>query len=282
MQNEQALSISGLDLCLASPDILYAATGEDAPGYDSAFYEGVGVYKTNNGGAHWTLTGAVSSMRCTRVQVHPVLRNTVYVAGNMGLHKSVDGGDNWHTILTGHVSDVVVNPLEPDILYAGVWNKGVFKSRDGGIKWTPITNGLPTGNAAGWIKLAIGRYGGHGTRFLLVRLGTGQTSLYRSLDGGNSWYEIEPVAGKYPTWASMVAVHPKNESIFFAGGPPLQNTHDGGNSLIVDMVTHPDHHALGFAGSDENLAYLATDGGIYRSEDKGCTWTLRNGNLVTT
>src|SRR5205823_10840553 len=55
------------------------------------------------------------------------------------------------------VSDVALDPRNPDILYAGTYERrrhvgqmigggphgGIFKSRDGGRTWTKLANGLP-------------------------------------------------------------------------------------------------------------------------------------------
>ena len=73
------------------------------------------------------------------------------------------GGGEW----TG-VSDVVVDPRDPDILYAATWQHhrtvaaymgggpetGIHRSTDGGLIWTELETGLPKGDM-GKIGLAI-------------------------------------------------------------------------------------------------------------------------------
>src|SRR5205814_8727159 len=77
--------------------------------------------------------------------------------------RSTDGGQTWQKILykdenTGG-SDIEMDPLNPNVLYAGLWEVregpwedhnifagaggGLFKSTDGGNTWRKLTKGLP-------------------------------------------------------------------------------------------------------------------------------------------
>jgi hypothetical protein len=42
----------------------------------------------------------------------------------------------------GSVVKLVIDPLGPDILYAGTWGSGVFRSLDGGATWQMASVGL--------------------------------------------------------------------------------------------------------------------------------------------
>ena len=112
---------------------------------------------------------------------HPNDSNTIWVAsqgplwssgGERGLYKSTDGGKNWLNKLsinkwTG-VTDLVIDPTNPDILYLASWQRhrnvaahmgggpgtSIYKSVDGGETWVEIDNGLPSSNM-GKIGLAI-------------------------------------------------------------------------------------------------------------------------------
>jgi hypothetical protein len=80
-----------------------------------------------------------------------------------GLFRSTDGGQTWQKVIykdenTGG-SDVEIDPSNPDVIYASMWEAregpwedgnefngtggGLFKSTDGGNTWHPLTNGLP-------------------------------------------------------------------------------------------------------------------------------------------
>ena len=59
--------------------------------------------------------------------------------------KSVNDGTDWHVINKGlddtDVRKLVINPVNPSILYAGTFG-GVFKSKDGGATWSSANQGL--------------------------------------------------------------------------------------------------------------------------------------------
>jgi len=103
----------------ANLSVIYAATGEDTPGWGPS-YPGVGVYKSIDGGNSWTLCAPINSDRCTRVLIHPTNANIVYAAGDGGLHKSTDGGGSWTNLRNDHVSDALMDPTYPDTIYAAV------------------------------------------------------------------------------------------------------------------------------------------------------------------
>ena len=66
-----------------------------------------------------------------------------------GIYKSYDGGETWeHSGLPGshHISDVIVHPKDPDVVYVSVQGplyqtsneKGIYGSRDGGKSWQKL------------------------------------------------------------------------------------------------------------------------------------------------
>jgi photosystem II stability/assembly factor-like uncharacterized protein len=295
MHNEPTLTIGAVAFSQSNPQILYAASGEDGGGYDPA-WPGAGVYRSDNGGSTWTLTASVPSTRFSAITVHPSMPNVVYVAGDQGLHKSVNGGVSWVTLFSGRITDIVLAHNDPDRIYIGVSNQGVYRLTpqvfDPGINlFTPGSqtidsmatfvrldeiNQLPSGAAAGWIKLAIGRNSAHGSNFLAAKLGPDGSRIFTTVDGGDSWAEqVANVATfRYDEWASVIAVDPQNERRLYAGaGETMKRSNDGGAtwSSIYSGI-HPDQQDLVFDQNNPNVIYLANDGGIYRSSDAGTTW----------
>jgi photosystem II stability/assembly factor-like uncharacterized protein len=282
MHHQDSQAIGALGISTSNPEILYAATGEGVTCFQSAF-GGVGVYKTRNSGTSWDLLAPLPSVRCTRVLIHPASPDWVYVAGNAGLHFSANGGASWVTLREGYVSDALMDPRNPAVIYAAVWHRGVYKSVDGGNHWTLLSGGLPTGGPADWIKLAMGENGAHGTSFLLAKMGHNSGTVYRSLDAGETWDPLpgtlEPNA--YNGWATLVAVSPHNEDILFVGGIRLQRSIDAGKTF-EEVTVHHDLQAMVFARRHRKVCYVATDGGVFRSDNSGGCWTPCNNGLVTT
>jgi photosystem II stability/assembly factor-like uncharacterized protein len=133
-----------------SPNILYAG------GYEN------GVFKSTDGGAHWSNTG-LTNTGVNVLAVDPLNPNVIYAAtsglhdypahpdGFRGLFKSADGGASWLAVNNGlpdlsgdghSVIALVIDPDGPNVLYAGTNGDGVFKSADGGASWNALNDGL--------------------------------------------------------------------------------------------------------------------------------------------
>ena len=158
---------------------IWLGTGENVGGRHVGI--GHGVYKSDDAGASWTDMGLKKSEHISKIIVHPSNSNIIWLAsqgplwssgGERGLYKSTDGGKSWRNTLsinewTG-VTDLVIDPNNPDVLYAASWQRhrnvaahmgggpgtSLYKSIDGGENWTKIDNGLPKSNL-GKIGIAI-------------------------------------------------------------------------------------------------------------------------------
>ncbi len=294
---QQSMAIGSLSISKSNPLILYAATGEDTPGWGPS-YPGAGIFRSADAGNTWLPTGAGPGNRCSKIIVHPSNPDIVYVASNSGLFQTTNGGTNWVQILTGHICDVVMNQSSPNIIYAARWNDRVYKSINSGATFTDTSAGipihifgvtfwigkLPTGTNAEWIKLAIGVNGANGGNFLLAKMGLNSGSVYKSTNGGTTWALQNGTHGaaSYNEWTNLVAVNPVNENIIFAGAVGMERSTNGGTSFSGTAGTHSDHHVLVFDPNNANTCYVATDGGVYKSTNGGANWVLKSYRLIAT
>src|SRR5579862_4935327 len=139
-----------------------AASGSSSRPYEYWFgTTGGGVFKTTDGGIHWTAPsdghfgGTVGAIGVSESNPDIVYVGTgeYDIRGNVshgdGVYKTTDAGKTWtHVGLvdTRQISSVRVDPRNPDIVYVGalghVWapsaDRGVFKSTDGGKNWTKV------------------------------------------------------------------------------------------------------------------------------------------------
>ena len=178
-QNEGTLSIGDIALNPKDSSNIWVGTGE-ANNQRSSLW-GDGVYKTVDGGKTWQNMGLRDTQHIGRIVVHPENPDVVYVAAlghlysfndERGLFKTTDGGNTWEKVLfiseRVGVVDVVMDPADPDTLYAASYERlrrawdfdgngpgsAIYKTSDGGKNWTRLENGLPTGDI-GRIGLAI-------------------------------------------------------------------------------------------------------------------------------
>tara|TARA_R110002096_G_scaffold30459_15_gene90767 strand:- start:77 stop:2563 length:2487 start_codon:yes stop_codon:yes gene_type:complete len=180
---EASTSIGDIALDPSNPDVLWVGTGEANIFRSST--AGCGLYKTEDGGKTWQHRGLGDTHTIARIVVHPKDPDTIYVAAGghewtdnaeRGVYKTTDGGKNWQRVLyvnerTGAV-DLVINPDNPDVLYAATWQRirrhwndprieegydksGVWKTADGGATWQPINAGLPAAEVRGRIGIDL-------------------------------------------------------------------------------------------------------------------------------
>lgn len=182
---EASTTIGDIALDPQNPDVLWVGTGE-ANIFRSSM-AGSGIYRTSDGGKTWKHMGLTNTLTISRILIHPENSNIVYVAASghewtnnkeRGVYKTIDGGVNWEKVLyidemTGAI-DLVMDPTQPDVLYAATWqrkrekwndprieqgfkNSGVWKSTDAGKNWKPINKGLPEAKFRGRIGIDIAK-----------------------------------------------------------------------------------------------------------------------------
>jgi photosystem II stability/assembly factor-like uncharacterized protein len=178
-------SIGDIAVAPSNPDHLWVGTGE--ANLFRASMAGVGVYKSIDGGRTFTHMGLADTQTIGRIIVHPKDPEVVYVAASghewtdnemRGVFKTTNGGRTWSKILyrsprTGAV-DLVMDPSDPETLYASVWQRvrrkwsdprvepgydesGVMRTTDGGRTWSDASAGLPAPEHRGRIGLDVAR-----------------------------------------------------------------------------------------------------------------------------
>ena len=165
--NQSVYSIGSITIDPTHPNIIWVGTGENVGGRHVSF--GDGVYKSEDGGSTWKNMGLTASERISKVIIHPNNSDIVWVAaqgplwtrgGERGLYKSTNGGQTWQKTLGDSewvgVTDLVVDPRNPDIMYAATWQRhrtvastmgggpgsGIHKSTDGGETWKELKKGI--------------------------------------------------------------------------------------------------------------------------------------------
>ncbi len=292
-----SLAMGSIALDPVNPDIVYAGTGEQHFSGDS--YYGCGVLRSADGGATWTrLEASVFTTsapgpgaRVSRVVIDPATagtttNTTVLVASDFGLYRSTNSGASWTSVLTGTATDLVMDPTNSAVLYAGIFADGVSKSIDGGVTWSALTTGLPTAGV-GRVNLAIAPSAPQ-TLYAAVHntSGNGLSGIFKTTDGGNAWTQLSATnagCGAQCWYDMIIAVHPTNPDTVYFGGISLFRSTDGGTNFIsIGGNIHVDQHFLTFDTQNPDIVYVGNDGGIYKSSDAGSTWSTLNTNLVIT
>ncbi|MCP4152095.1 MAG: hypothetical protein GY757_30420 [bacterium] len=256
---------------------------------------GTGLYLTKDGGKNWKFMGFKDSERIAKIIIHPEDSKIVYVAvmGHLwnaneerGLYKTTDEGKTWKKVL--HVdnntgcSDVDIDPQEPDVLYASMWQyrryphlftsggKGsaLYKTTDGGKKWKKLVKDLPKGKL-GRIAVAIAP-SRPGTIYATVE--AEESALYRSDDMGENWKKLSTALNvtTRPFYFSELQVDPQAHKCVYSAGLNVTVSINGGQSFTNPGGSyHGDVHTVWINPKDSNHLIIGTDGGVYISHNKG-------------
>lgn len=305
--DQPSLSIGDVALAPSNPDIIYVGTGEANAGGGSVSYDGLGMFRSEDGGTGWTACGLEESGSIGRIAVNPDDPDICFVAamGRMfsennqrGIFRTTDGGQNWEQVLylndsTGAI-DVTINPQNPDIIYAAMWERvrrpdrrsyggpscGIYRSTDGGDTWDELTNGLPSGPDVGRIGIGISPSNPE----ILYSIYADKTGyfegVYKTTDGGDTWLPtndgaLNSMYSSYGWWFGRIRVDPVNPDIVYGIGFDLYQSVNGGNSWsnISGWDVHVDQHGLNAHPENNDFVVLGNDGGVYISQNGGQSFT---------
>ena len=302
---DTALSLSIGDIAIANTDskVIYVGTGESNAGGGSLAYDGLGVYKSVDGGDTWAAKGLEFAGSIGRVVIDPNDDSIVFVAAmgalfendtNGGVYKTEDGGDSWTQILTKSDStgaiDLAIHPQDGNLLYAAMWERvrrpynrqyggetsGLYRSSDGGETWEELTTGLPSdGNDKGRIGIAISESSPNILYAYYADKTGNLEGIYRSDDGGDTWVSKSTIGitnVPFLWWFGKVSISPSNPDEVYVTSLTMHRSTDGANTWNeVFRDAHVDHHSLYIHPQDESLILNGNDGGVYLAGPSGPT-----------
>jgi len=313
---QDSYSIGAITLDPSNPNTVWVGTGENVGGRHVGY--GDGVYVSHDGGATWNNVGLEKSEHISRIVIHPDDPNTVWVAaqgplwnagGERGLYKTTDGGETWTRTLVGDegddrwtgVTDLVIDPSNPDVLYAATWqrhrtvaayvgggpNSGIHRSTDGGETWAEMTNGLPSSDEnsnLGKIGLAISPQQPD-VLYAAIETDRREGGVWRSSDRGASWKKMSDkiAGGTGPHYYQEIYASPhKFDRIYFMDVRAAYSD-DGGETWnsVASENKHVDNHALAFREGDPHYLLMGSDGGLYETFDHAETWRYVDNLPVT-
>ena len=292
----------------SDPGIVWVGTGESWTRNSTSV--GDGVYRSTDGGDTWANKGLEASERIARIRVDPMNSDHVFVCATgplwgdgeeRGVFESEDGGESWEKVLfvdesTG-CSWLTLDPQDPDVLYAGMWQfrrypdffnsggpgSGLYKSTDGGKTWVEKRQGLPQGHLG---RIAVEVAPSRPSVLYALVEAKEKTALYRSRDLGETWEERNAAMNiaTRPFYFALVVPDPEDHDRLYKPGLTMSMSKDGGKSFSspfsqsgFSSSVHSDLHALWVNPANPKELILGTDGGVYKSLDRGATWRHLNG-----
>jgi hypothetical protein len=300
------LYVGALRMHPSNPQVLFAATGNNACTPQFLGIATSGLFRTTNGGGSWDRV--IGGDIFTTVGFSPSSPNTVYAASARSFYRSSDGGTSWQPftkasgadwgpagIRAGVPIDVTVDPDDPNTLYANNYGGGVFASTDGSKSWQVWSRGY---SGAEIHSIAV-----PDTRPTAV-YAIGRSGPFVSPNYGLDWAGIGNGDAVFPEWNTVVT-QPGNPDVAIISDEHqgfILRSKDGGATFTV-VFHHPNadpsvpahrqgFKALAFAPSQASVVYagMAKDRGtidtsvpvgpvFYRSIDGGLTFTAASADL---
>lgn len=221
-------------------------------------------------------------LTCKEVQclaIDPLDHNILYAGTKQGIFKTTNAAKNWQNqsvnMTKKDIKSIAIHPLKSNIIIAGTWGGGIFKSIDSGSNWTVANSGLTNPLVYYVSTLNLDS---------LCFFSCTMAGLFISKDEGTSWKFLEN--SPYP--ATYVAILKQNELLVGVKSNGIFSSRDNGltwyrrsNGLFLSfenryvsptsIIAHPE---------DENILYISTDRGIYKTIDGAENWLLFSDHIA--
>jgi len=285
------------------PQRLWVGTGEANASRSS--YSGLGLLRSDDGGASFRPAGLDDADRIGRILVDPENGDRVYVAvqgrlytpgGARGVYRTSDGGESWEQVLAGPngwtgATDLSMDPSDPEVIYASLWDKtrrpwdfrdsgsgsGIWKSTDGGDSWTRLAGGFPQGAQVGRIGLAIAP---SQPRTLYAVMDNQSAVPSEQEDRGD--HPLAPARLRSMTQEEFLRQDPEQIDQFLRGTDlPLEIDAKTLQALVRDGKLSMDQLRAKLSDGNSALFDAAPRGiEVYRSDDGGASWAKTHEDVL--
>lgn len=282
------------------PNRIYATTINTATG-------GGFVFISDDGGKTWlpsTRNLTVNRLMPFSIYQDKKTPNTLYLGTNAGIYRSLDRGVSWTQMTAPKTRAVKRAPVKKGVktkavaapattavktvpaitdkvnalIYAEDGNNGMLAATNSGLYKTQDIS-------KGWQKLSLGE--GVNEQIFAVNVsasdpnriwvGTVNSGVLVSKDGGASWKKVSQIPADVPIGA--ILVNPKNPDYIYVGTKrTFFMSRDGGESWTRRGGNLPsgDYNSILVNPNNPNEIFVGNtfevNGGIYQSNDAGDTW----------
>ncbi len=305
--DQPTASIGAIAVAPSAPDTVYVGSGESRQRPDLSV--GDGIYKSTDGGAHWTHLGLRDGQQIGKIVVDPRDANRLFVAvlghpygpnPERGIYRSTDGGATFARVLFTDENaggfDIALDPSDSRTLYATLWaarqspwetleggsfelpqsGSGLYKSTDGGATWKRLEGGLPS--AADDIgRVAVAVAPADSKRVYAFVDAPAKGGVYRSDDAGATWARTNGSArvAERGDDLATIAVDPRERDTVYVTNTSTYKSTDGGATFIAwrGAPGGDDYQNIWISPEDPRTIVLASDQGAIVTVNGGASWT---------
>lgn len=250
---------------------------------------GIPLFKTTVGGTDWTpKSDGLTAAFINEIAIDPANPATIYASSSRGLYKSMDGGNQWSFVggplpvnnVQPTVISFALDPKTPGVIYLAT-NSGVYKSTNGGQSFGLKNNGLQQQiiNAVAIDPITP------------TTVYAGAQSIYKSVNGGESWTRISDVFGIQANFFRKLAIDPVTPTTVYVGtdrgvfkttngGTTWSSANNGLNPVAA--TSNPNILALAIAPGNPAILFAGVQNGVssaYKTTNGGASWQASGNGL---
>ncbi|MBX3292314.1 MAG: hypothetical protein KF881_05400 [Acidobacteria bacterium] len=235
------------------------------------------AYKSTDAGKSWRLikNGMIDDSDVFAITINPRNADHVIASACSGIYESYNGGERWIKFggipsSSRRTRDIVQHPTQPATLYAGT-TEGFWMSTNGGKSWAMTTQR----------NLEVNSIAVHPEAPNRVFLGTNNYGVMVSNDGGRSFSQANDSFSSRFTYSVTPDI--ENPERLYAA---THNTATGGGFFFVSSdggrnwqqargldIGRVRTYSVEQDRANPNNMYAGTNIGIFRSTDRGTSWT---------
>ena len=257
-------------------------------------YDG-GVFLSTDGGKTWQdSSSGYAGSQVWGIAIDPKEPAFVVSASKNGVHVSYNAGGTWHGRISegwiNNIETVTIDPKDRNNILIGRSITGeISRSNDGGFTWKQVLGPLGEDIMRGRrsiheIAFSPSRpgivYAATGIETLFPQGVTRDTpgpGIYKSTDGGMTWFTVNQGLESTTMSILAVAVHPQNPDVAYLGemNSGIYKTLDGGKSWLPANkgLRQTDIRALAIDPKNPDTIYAGVEfGGVWKSENGGDSW----------
>jgi photosystem II stability/assembly factor-like uncharacterized protein len=265
----------------STPGLLHVESLAIDPRTADTIYAGTWYlpYKSVDGGQSWKSikNGIIDDSDIFAIDIDPRDPNHIIASACSGIYETKDAGDSWRKVQgipsqSRRTRAILQHPSVPGMVFAGT-TEGFWLSDKGGDadSWMVTTSR----------QLEINSIAVHPSRPDMIFIATNNYGVMVSNDGGKTF---TPTNGGFSgRFANAILADRETPNRVYAstintatGGGFFFVSNDNGESWKPSMRSMPSRlitYAILQDARDANIIYLGTNLGVYRSTDRGTSWS---------
>ncbi len=247
-------------------------------------------WTSTDGGQSWTTRSVTNTVMCDAI-AHPTAAGELFSAGyaydggwKIAFIHSTDNGvtfDVTYLPVSGTYSYgrcIAVSESDPSVLLVGgyayttdAYEPVVFRSTDGGASFTDVT---PAAAASQYYFYGVAIHPANPD----IMISGSLQSVYRSVNGGDSWTHIRSQYYNY----GIAFSHADNNLVLAGGSTRNYRSVNGGTSwsTVTSGLSGSGIKWVVPSWDNSSIAYTGSSTGFFRSANGGSSWTSSNAGLL--